>query len=328
MCQLIHLIPIKYILIPLAMLFFSCPISADSDFPQVELSNGILNARVYLPDVEHGYYRGGRFDWSGVISSLTYGGHEYYGEWFDSHDPTQHDGIVGPVEEFGPLGFRQAAVGDEFVKIGIGGLLKPDGQPYAFHKSYVLSNPGVWSVQNDAKSVSFTHKLEDTEYPYEYNKVVRLADGEARLTLTHALRNTGDKVIMTQVYNHNFFVIDGEATGPGYRVTLPGEHLSTHGAKGLGDIVELANNELVFLRGLRRGEQAYFPDLGGGQPVPYQITVENVRSGAGVKISGDQPITKMVFWSSPSTVCPEPYISIHVEPGETFRWSITYEYYH
>ena len=326
--QFIQFIPFKYIVIPLAILFSSKHISTDSDFPQVELSNGVLNATVYLPDAKNGYYRGVRFDWSGVIASLTHGGHEYYGEWFDKHDPKQHDGIVGPVEEFGPLGFSEAAVGEEFVKIGIGSLVKADEQSYAFHKSYTLSNSGTWHVENDIKSASFTHKLEDVAYPYEYNKVVRLADGEPKLILEHTLKNTGDNVIETQAYNHNFFVIDGEATGPGYRITLPGEKLSTQGARGLGDIVKLENNDIVFLRGLQRSEQAYFPDLGGGQPISYQLEVKNVKSGAGVKISGDQPITKMVFWSSPSTVCPEPYITIRVEPGQTFRWTITYEYYH
>ncbi len=33
-------------------------------FPEAEISNGILHARLYLPDSEKGYYRSTRFDWS------------------------------------------------------------------------------------------------------------------------------------------------------------------------------------------------------------------------------------------------------------------------
>jgi hypothetical protein len=41
------------------------------------ISNGQLKATVYLPDAHSGFYRGTRFDWSGVISSLEFKGHNY-----------------------------------------------------------------------------------------------------------------------------------------------------------------------------------------------------------------------------------------------------------
>ena len=40
------------------------------DYPATELSNGVLRAKVYLPDAEKGFYRGTRFDWAGVMGSL------------------------------------------------------------------------------------------------------------------------------------------------------------------------------------------------------------------------------------------------------------------
>ena len=43
-----------------------------ADAPEVAISNGVIHARVYLPDAESGYYRGTRFDWSGAISSLAH----------------------------------------------------------------------------------------------------------------------------------------------------------------------------------------------------------------------------------------------------------------
>jgi hypothetical protein len=59
----------------------------------------------------------------------------------------------------------------------------------------------------------------------------------------------------------------------------------------------------------------------------YNFRIENIKSGAGVKITGDQPIVKFVFWASPKTVCPEPFIQIKVEPGKEITWKIFYEYY-
>ena len=53
-----------------------------ADYPQAEISNGVIHAKLYLPDAKTGFYRSTRFDWSGVISSLKFGGHNYYGPWF------------------------------------------------------------------------------------------------------------------------------------------------------------------------------------------------------------------------------------------------------
>ena len=57
---------------------------------------------VLLPDAKNGYYRGTRFDWSGVIGCLEYKSHTYFGVWFPRYDPYLHDAITGPVEEFRP----------------------------------------------------------------------------------------------------------------------------------------------------------------------------------------------------------------------------------
>ena len=50
-------------------------------FPAIRLSNGEIKAKVYLPDPVRGYYRATRFDWSGVIASLEYDGHNFFGPW-------------------------------------------------------------------------------------------------------------------------------------------------------------------------------------------------------------------------------------------------------
>jgi hypothetical protein len=59
----------------------------------------------------------------------------------------------------------------------------------------------------------------------------------------------------------------------------------------------------------------------------YDIRIENVKTGAGVRITCDRPLSKMVLWANPWTLCPEPYINIKVEPGKEFSWNINYEFY-
>jgi len=297
------------------------------DVPQADITNGLVRATLYLPDAANGYYRGTRFDWSGVVANLEYNGHTYHGKWFDNYSPTMHDAVMGPVEEFGPLGYTDAKAGESFVKIGIGSLTKPDDKPYSPFRLYPTVDLGHWTVTKKADQVQFRHTFSDSHYAYDYQKTLKLTKGKPELVITHTLKNTGDRSITTMAYDHNFFVIDQQPTGPTYSVTFPITDLSAEGGKGLGEVAKLEGNRLVYLRTLNKGEQAYFPDLSAGKPVRYEIGLENTKTGAGVNVTSDREIAKLVYWSSPTTVCPEPYIDIRVEPGKTFRWQIAYRYY-
>ena len=66
-----------------------------ADPPQAEISNGVVSARLYLPDAQDGYYRATRFDWSGQVASVEYKGHKYFGQWFEKSDPKHHDSHHG-----------------------------------------------------------------------------------------------------------------------------------------------------------------------------------------------------------------------------------------
>jgi hypothetical protein len=126
----------------LLSLFLSATVCAASDYPQAEISNGQLRAKMYLPDSRNGYYRSTRFDWSGAVYSLQYKGHEFYGVWYDRIDPKVinwvHQGpeivsgpcsaLAGPVDEFQtPLGWDEAKPGETFIKIGVGVLRRGEG---------------------------------------------------------------------------------------------------------------------------------------------------------------------------------------------------------
>jgi hypothetical protein len=295
--------------------------------PQADISNSLIKARLYLPDTEHGYYRGTRFDWSGVIASLEYSGHNYYGQWFEKYSPTIHDAIMGPVEDFTPIGYNEAKTGDSFLKIGIGMISKPEESQYTFSKYYQIINNGKWEVKTYPDRIQFIHTLEDKNYSYEYTKTVQLIQGKPVMVLNHKIRNTGEKTIQTLVYNHNFNVMDNQPVGPGYTAQFP---FMLSGVFSTGsDIVDLQDNRLIPKRVLAKGENFYCASLQGyGQcEKDYDIRIENHITGTGVRITCDRPFEKIVFWSSSTTFCPEPYISIKAEPGKEFTWNIYYEFY-
>lgn len=296
-------------------------------FPQTEISNGIIHAKIYLPDSRRGYYQGTRFDWSGNMPSLEYNGHSYFGQWFTKYSPEIHDAIMGPVEEFTPLDYLETKPGGSFIKIGVGVLSKPDDKPYTFSGLYPVLNRGKWKVKKQSDHVQFIHELNDTEYSYQYEKTVQLIKDKPELVLIHTLRNTGNRTIETSVYDHNFFVIDKRPTGPGFAVTLP-FNLTGEG-RGIGELAEIEDNQIVFLRNLINEETVYCGALEGfgASAKDYDIRIENQTTGAGVRITCDQPLLKLAFWACSTTLCPEPYIKIKVDQGQEINWKISYNFY-
>lgn len=295
--------------------------------PRAEISNGIIKARLYLPHTKNGYYMATRFDWSGVISSLEYKGHNFFGQWYEKYSPIIHDAIMGPVEEFGPLNYDEADLWGNFVKIGVGVLTKPADKKYSSFTLYPIVDPGYWKIEKKADGIQFVQELNDENYSYEYTKSIHLVTGKPEMVISHILKNTGKKIIETDVYNHNFFVIDNQPTGQGLALTFPVDVTGT--GRGIGEIAELDGNRVVFKRDLAKGESIYCPSLEGinDNLVDYDIKIDNLITGAGARIRSDQPLSKMVLWGCSTTLCPEPYIHLKVEPGEEFSWSYFYEFY-
>ncbi len=318
--------------------------------PFADIFNGQIRARLWLPDPEKGFYRGTRFDWSGSIASLEYKGHTYFGQWFVRFDPTirdvswdaNHNGYVagkasadvGPVEEFtGPgnsaPGYDEARPGETFIKIGVGVLRKPldrkDGKYDRFFP-YEIVDPGKWIVRTAPNQVEFAQTIvTNNGYAYEYHKTVRLISGSPDMVLEHTLKNTGSKTLDSSLYDHNFFILDHQPPGPSLHVLFPFEATATREMLGLAQV---SGHEIRYIKVLSANERAATGITGfGNSAKDYDIAVENRNTGAGVRITGDQPLQRLMYWSVVSVAAPEPFIQIHVEPGKEFHWSYHYHFY-
>ena len=77
------------------------------------------------------------------------------------------------------------------------------------------------------------------------------------------------------------------------------------------------------------GGETVFTELEGygASVADYDLRLEQRDTGAGVRIRGNRPLTRMIFWSAARTVCPEPYVDASVDPGQSTTWQITYDFY-
>ncbi|MGA3206107.1 MAG: hypothetical protein ABSF12_26735 [Bryobacteraceae bacterium] len=294
-----------------------------ADFPEATISNGAVTAKLMLPDVANGSYRGTRFDWSGIISSLTYSGHEYFGQWYPTHDPKIHDAITGPVEEFlsdgAGLGYADAKPGETFVRIGVGAVRKPDEKVYRRFETYEIVDPGKRTLRQGKNWIEFGHQLAAAGYAYDYRKTIRLE--KSGFTIEHVLKNTGAKNIDTLVYNHNFFVIDHEVVGPDMAIRFAWTPKPDKPFENGG---EISGQEIRYAKELATGETVA-ADLSGFGAFDFRI--ENRKALAGVRVTSDQPLAKLYFWSIRTVACPEPYIHIAVAPKRSIYWRIRYVTY-
>ena len=143
--------------------------------------------------------------------------------------------MVGPAEEFGALGYNDVPAGGLFVKPGVG-VLKRDEMNYNHSLPYVIANGGKWDVKTSRDSVEFTHTLSEPSinFGYVYTKTIRLTPGKPQMTISHVMKNTGSKPIVTNVYNHNFTTIDKLHTGPDLEITVPWQMTRAAGRGGAG----------------------------------------------------------------------------------------------
>jgi hypothetical protein len=308
----------------------TCIAFAADSYPRAAIHSDTIQVQLYVPDAAKGYYRGTRFDWSGVISSLKFRGHEYFGQWFETHDPLVHDAITGPVNVFDTdgtgLGYAEAKPGGQFIRIGVGLLEKPDEPAYRGTHTYKVVNSGKWTIATGENWIEFRQDLPDQiGYGYVYQKRITLTKGKPEMILAYSLKNSGAKTIETTQFNHNFFVMDGQQSGPGIVARFP---FQPRPLADLDGVVEVRGKEIHFLKKLE-GQQRLYTVLEGYEPLArdYDISIENQNTGSGVRITADRPFSKLIFWSRTRVVGPEPYIALRIAPGETAHWETRYSFY-
>lgn len=60
-----------------------------------------------------------------------------------------------------------------------------------------------------------------TGYAYIYRKRIGLSQRSPEMVISYSLRNSGSKVIHTTQFNHNFFIMDSQPSGPDFEARFP-----------------------------------------------------------------------------------------------------------
>jgi hypothetical protein len=318
-----HLFCLIGLLAPALALAASTSMPSES-YPTRILANGSVRMQLYLPDTQRGYYRGARFDWSGVIGRVEYKGHTFYAPWKSTHDPGNHDDVSGPVSEFsipGPLGYAQAKPGETFIKIGVGHLRKPRDAAYAIATRYEIVKPGEWKIDAGDDWIEFTQQItDDRGWGYQYTKRIELLKDAPGFVMLHRLKNTGTNAIDTSCYNHNFTKIDDVPVGPAYRLIFPFDLHAIE--RKLNPPAQVNGNQIIFTGDIAAGASFMGIFDGFKTPADNAVIIRNGKTGAAIHITGDETPMRLAVWGTSTCACPEIYVPIKLAPGEEKKWSI------
>lgn len=321
---------------PLALITTACapaieqiqPVGTHQPFPMVWLDNGRVRALVTIPDIENGFYRGTRFDPSANVIQVEHAGHTYFGPWRPHNQGQDHDSIWGLAGEFGiegALGYDEVGPGGKFVKIGVGVLRRKDEKQYHFMRTYAFAEPPRWQVEIDNNRMTFSNQIKPVRgWAYELNKELELTDDG--LVIRRRLTNTGSKTIDTDHYNHNFFRFDDvELVDSAYSMTVPFNLDIDKASEATRQATVIDGGRISPNEPLKSGSiwlRFRTPD----DPTLHEVVISHADTRAMVRIVGDTGLSRLVLWSKSPVFCPEPFVKVHLEPGESMTWSSRYHF--
>jgi hypothetical protein len=285
------------------------------------LKNKNIAVHVDLPSEGYSF---SRFDWTGKISRVTFNDTPMTGR----EKPDDQNEVIfgkGLYNEFGidtALGFEEAEVGSWFHKIGIG-LLKKDSSEYFFHKSYQV-RPSKFKWITEPEKIVITCESEQVNgYAYFLEKEITLS--QYGFNIQYSLKNSGERQILTQEYNHNFLALGNALMEPNYILKFPFEIRPEKFEESVNpeNMVEIGSNSVGF-NGTPR-EQFFFSNLSGSEKVKAQWELIHKGSKKGIRETGSFLTKKVNLWGWRHVMSPELFVDLQLDPGESQEWSRKYE---
>ena len=344
--------------------------AAGYKYPNVTLTTDALRAVVFLPGERDAaaYYRASRFDHGTMIGDLQFKGEKLFGSNYwrgDPHDPEWTESGVGLASEWGcgedghlcgpgwldspdndssngVLGYASAKLGEPFLKIGVGLLIKgsclscvPNDETYRFNSPYKFSARPQWIVRRLTPSaVAMQHSASLGGYAYQLERTVQLTP-DARLQVQTTLRNRGSLAFRTPYYSHNLLSVDDLPTGLGIRLALdvnqsaytdslpwaaPLENFFEREASDRDDTMRPVSSQM--LRATRpvssptRIKAIYSGSAAASSSGSWAVEFKQQRLAVTSTLGGPLPLYAYNLYIEDRTLSPEPIQMVALEPGQ------------
>lgn len=262
-----------------------------------------------------------RYSYCGYICELTSvdSGEALLGSPRATFDPFSGEGFPDEFEK--PVGYDEAAVGGEFLKIGIGIERKTNDGPYTNHDRHPVRRRGLTEVRRDGARATFTQRCGVNGYAYAYRKTVRL-EGE-KIVVEHLLENVGEKPFETLWYSHAFLPnADRQAVTlhipAAYAIFIGKEYVADAGDSDV--MRECKQYRLPSSALCGGGACLRFSRAGEGQNEQVVTVGDRERYRAESDCAADE----IQLFANDRIVSAEPKIDIRLDAGKTRAWTASY----
>lgn len=257
-----------------------------------------------------------RFSHCGYITQIVNkkSGKALFGCAVDKFHPFHGEGFPDEFEI--PLLYKNIAVGENFVKIGVGLEKKLSQTPYTNWDEHPIVKKAETEVAQSGNAVSFVQRLEYAGVGYEYVKTIAL--GKTEYSISHSLKNTGTLAWTTLWYSHAFLPLGGS----GSTVTL---------SKNTGGVLRTPSSNLVEMDD---EAELFISDL-TTQGECFQWDIECVDNFQKVYIAngecildaiGDYQYQELQVYVNDRIISVEPKLNIQLGAGEQKCWKTVYKY--
>lgn len=287
----------------------------------IQLKNDRLTVEIAKPGTA---YAGSRFDWTGFMTQVWLDNKHTFGA-YESIIPGEGSGGIGFCNDFGldhPIGYDEADVGEGYLKVGVGTVLKYDNRPrdcVQMLNLKIAERAQISFAHTETEASFCAVNPEINGYQCELRKRISLSDN--CIQVAYVLKNTGRKPIHTEEYLHNFLCIDGQYLGPNYRIYMalkPSAEMMENSSRIQPEMI-FTKNYISFSR-VYEGE-AFF--LKGYTIVPeqeYSWKIWEKTTGCSVcEIDSFVPHC-MSVWGTKYAAAPEAFKQIDLAPNEKCSW--------
>jgi hypothetical protein len=282
------------------------------------LKNNHLAVKIANPENDN---KNSRFDRTGFMMQVTLDDQHTFCTQ-ESLIPGEGTGGIGLCNEFGleqAIGYEETKIHGKFPKIGVGLLVKPDDQPYYFHRPYVSERFPIVTNHKENSVTFVCLPVEHNGYAVELTKSIHLINHFVEVR--YLLKNVGYKFIHTYEYNHNFINIDDGPIGPLYQLTLPC-HVNP---EILPDVLAIDGQQMIWTK--TPDQDFYFKIAGFDSARSYSWQLIHLAKGAGVREFGDFRISHFALWGKAHVVSPEVFCEVSLQPHEKMSWTRRYEFF-
>lgn len=253
-----------------------------------------------------------RFDRSATITDVTAYGRHLINGW-------------GMPDEFGQigigvLGFDDAKPGESFIKPGVGVLEMIDSGSYKSGTAFPVKQWITTHITHDKNQVTVTQSSPIIRgYGYQLTKHYTITPDTGTIQIQYTLTNTGKMAWAIEHYNHNFFSLNNQPLGPNWQVTLgrPIPSIPLHWLKMQDKQLHITMEPKSY--GFIQVNEPL-------TPTEADLSINSIDSQMTINMSGDTPAYRMAWFFSPTSLCPERFHLISLQPEQSKQWTLWYRF--